>query len=69
MSGMNDVVNKLAGHMMDDTKTVNDVFGEFKTEVRPERARTAAKIFSNEELDLLKQDYGSAIDTIKAKKR
>lgn len=67
--GVTGVVKRLATNMVDDSETIKGVFGEFKSEAEPTRARRASQVFSDAELDLLKPDYGAAIDDIKSRKR
>ena len=65
---VHDMANQLAQNMSDDQATVKGVFDEFKMQV-PRQAKDAAQNFNSEELELLRPDFGSAIDAIKARKR
>lgn len=63
------VVGKLSSGMMDDAQTVKGVFDEFKVDVPDTKARRASRTFDEQELEILRPDYGSAVDTIINKKR
>ena len=61
---INDIIKKLTDNMTADTQTVNDVFSEFKVKLNPSQ-KEATKPFDKQELDILKPDYGSALDKLK----
>ena len=65
---MNDLVKNIATQMSGDADTIKGVFDEFKTEVEPRRARGASRQFNENELEILRPDYGSAIDSILKKR-
>jgi len=67
---VNDIITQLSDTMVSDQKVFNETFGEFKMQPVPEKKQfEASRVFSNDELDVLKPDYGSVIDRIKSKKR
>lgn len=63
------VVGKLSSGMMDDAQTVKGVFDEFKVDVPETKAFRASRTFDENELEILRPDYGSAIDRIIGKRR